>query len=212
MTTGLGQNALRVLLQRYACIDPDVGYCQGMGFVAGFLLTYYNESDAFYMFASILQKKKYKLRELYLPNMIDAQKKIYTYGQLGKKHLNNLWDYLEDQGMHPTMYVTEWIMCLYCRGFSFDLVTRVFEIFLKDGYIFIYKVALALIKSVAVEILSSPFEKIMNILRNLPSLIDSDNVINIALYDMSSITQKHIDYYEEEYATTLNCPKIMHDV
>ena len=35
---------------------------------------------------------------------------------------------------------------MYCRGFSFDLVTRVWDIFFNEGYKIVYRVALALVK------------------------------------------------------------------
>ena len=53
--TSLGQTALRHLLQLYAKIDAQVGYCQGMAFIAGLLLTYMPEEDAFYCFVSALK-------------------------------------------------------------------------------------------------------------------------------------------------------------
>lgn len=30
-------------------------------------------------------------------------------------------------------YATEWFMTLYTRGFSFELVTRIFDIFITEG-------------------------------------------------------------------------------
>jgi hypothetical protein len=45
------------------------------------------------------------------------------------------------------MYFTEWAMTLFCRGFSFELVTRVFDIFLLEGnYKIVYRVSLAILK------------------------------------------------------------------
>jgi hypothetical protein len=55
---GQGQSSLRRLLRCYAALDPDVGYCQGMGFIAGLFLTYMVEDHAFYTFYAVLQVKK----------------------------------------------------------------------------------------------------------------------------------------------------------
>ena len=52
---GDGQNALRKLLRRYATLDPEIGYCQAMAFIAAMLLIYMDEQDAFYNFLAILQ-------------------------------------------------------------------------------------------------------------------------------------------------------------
>ena len=43
-----GQRSLRTILSWYAAVDPDVGYCQGMGFIAAMFLTYLTEEEAFY--------------------------------------------------------------------------------------------------------------------------------------------------------------------
>jgi hypothetical protein len=51
---GQGQLSLRKLLRWYAILDPEVGYCQGMGFLAGLFLTYMIEEHAFYTFYSVL--------------------------------------------------------------------------------------------------------------------------------------------------------------
>ena len=51
--------------------------------------------------------------------------------------------------MLPSMYATEWFMTMFCRGFSFDLVTRVWDIFLFEGYKIVYRVGLALLKVIS---------------------------------------------------------------
>jgi TBC1 domain family member 10 len=53
--TSSGQEALRRLLQMYAKTDGEVGYCQGMAFIAGLLLTYMPEEDAVYCFMAALK-------------------------------------------------------------------------------------------------------------------------------------------------------------
>lgn len=53
--TSEGQDSLRNVLQMYARTDNEVGYCQGMAFIAGLLLTYMPEEDAFYCFMAALK-------------------------------------------------------------------------------------------------------------------------------------------------------------
>lgn len=47
--------ALRQLLQWYAITDKEIGYCQGMGFIAGMLLTYMPVEEAFYCFYAAMK-------------------------------------------------------------------------------------------------------------------------------------------------------------
>ncbi len=123
---GIGQSSLRRLLQWYAALDPEVGYCQGMGFIAGLFLTYMIEEQAFYAFYATLmvsrpycyvddsfpdsppfslslQRPSAPLRMLYLPRLTETQKILFVYEELCKMHLGKLWTYLSEQGMHPTM-------------------------------------------------------------------------------------------------------------
>ena len=44
-----GQASLRRVLKAYSLHDPEVGYCQGMNFIAGMLLTIVSEEEAFWM-------------------------------------------------------------------------------------------------------------------------------------------------------------------
>jgi hypothetical protein len=56
-----GQKGLRDVLRAYACYDPRVGYCQGMAFVAGLLLSYMPAEDAFFMLVSLMEDPLYGL-------------------------------------------------------------------------------------------------------------------------------------------------------
>jgi TBC1 domain family member 10 len=124
-----------------------VGYCQGMGFIAGLFLTYMSEEDAFYMFYAALQRSSAPLRLLYLPRLTETKKVLFVFEKLCEMHLPQLWAHLTGEGMHPTMFFTEWMMCIFCRGFSFELVTRVWDIFLHEGNIkIVYRVSLAILK------------------------------------------------------------------
>jgi hypothetical protein len=44
-----GQAALRRVLRAYSYYDPEVGYCQGMNFIAGMFLTIMSEEEAFWL-------------------------------------------------------------------------------------------------------------------------------------------------------------------
>lgn len=104
---GAGQSALRRVLRCYALHDPEVGYCQGMGFIAGMMLSYMDEHTALSTFIAALsgpsdprpQWIKFKLREMYLPSMAGAQRCLYVFEALGRRHLGRLWTHLEEQGM-----------------------------------------------------------------------------------------------------------------
>ena len=55
---GLGQRQLYNVLKAYSVYDKQLGYCQGMGFVAGLLLLYMCEEDAFWLMVSLLKARR----------------------------------------------------------------------------------------------------------------------------------------------------------
>lgn len=135
-----------VLVLRYACIDPEVGYCQGMGFIAGLLLTYMSEDVAFYAFTALMQHRLGPLRLLYLPGLVDAKRKLFVLDALGQQYLPRLWQHFQSQGIDVSMFAAEWVMTIFCRAFGFDLVTRVIDIYTLLGFSIIYRVSLAILK------------------------------------------------------------------
>lgn len=52
---GPGQVMLQKILQLYAAFDPEVGYCQGMAFIAATFLTYMPQESAFFCLFYVLQ-------------------------------------------------------------------------------------------------------------------------------------------------------------
>ncbi|MCI12859.1 Ypt/Rab-GAP domain of gyp1p superfamily protein, partial [Trifolium medium] len=52
---GPGQRSLYNVLKAYSVFDRDVGYVQGMGFLAGLLLLYMSEEDAFWLLVALLK-------------------------------------------------------------------------------------------------------------------------------------------------------------
>lgn len=59
---GIGQQALTNILNAYANYDPEVGYCQGMGFIVSCLiLQLRNEEQAFWTFVQIMHEFNWRL-------------------------------------------------------------------------------------------------------------------------------------------------------
>lgn len=149
-----------------------------MGFLAALFLTYMPFEQAFYTFFSVLKLEPSPLRELYLPKLIEIQKILFVFDLLAHQHLPRLWAHLTAEGLHPTMFFTEWAMTLFVRGFDFDLVTRVWDIFLLERqFKLIYRVSLAILKVNETALLERRFDKIMAMVRDLPSYCDVEQVM-----------------------------------
>ena len=83
---------------------------------------------------------------MFAANFEAVQKIMGVYWKLVRDASKKLWTHLEGQGLHPSMFATEWFLTLFCRSFPFDLVTRVWDIFWLEGFKIVYRVAIALLK------------------------------------------------------------------
>ncbi|XP_010572737.1 PREDICTED: TBC1 domain family member 1 isoform X4 [Haliaeetus leucocephalus] len=68
---GAGQLSLYNILKAYSLLDQEVGYCQGLSFVAGVLLLHMSEEDAFKMLKFLMFDMG--LRKQYRPDMTILQ-------------------------------------------------------------------------------------------------------------------------------------------
>ncbi|RLN58937.1 hypothetical protein BBJ28_00022414 [Nothophytophthora sp. Chile5] len=142
----LGQCALMNVLKAYSLHDPEVGYCQGMGFLSAMFLCYMPEQQAFWLLVACLNHKRYGLADLYRPRMPKVPEVTFVFQGLLKQLMPQLSTHLENEGLHPTMYLTQWFLTLFTYNFPFEFVTRVWDAFLREGWKVIFRVALALLK------------------------------------------------------------------
>ncbi|XP_059670529.1 uncharacterized protein LOC132316046 isoform X3 [Cornus florida] len=82
---GPGQRSLYNVLKAYSVYYRDVGYVQGMGFIAGLLLLYMSEEDAFWLLVALLKGAVHAPMEgLYL-----GVKIVFKVGLALLKHCQN---------------------------------------------------------------------------------------------------------------------------
>lgn len=173
---GPGQGALTRVLQRYAILDPAIGYCQGMGFLAALLLQYLQEFDAFYALVSLMTRPSLPFRGMYSPGMEDTKKTLTVFSLLASAKFPKLWDHFEQQGVHHSMFATSWIMTVFVSSFHFDFAVRVWDVLWVEGWKIVYKVCLGLLKYSQAELLSCSMEEAMIYFRKLPDTMNPDEV------------------------------------
>ena len=110
---GNGQRKLYKVLSNYSKYNTATGYVQGMGFIVAVFLTYMDEESSFFMLHSLM--KKYKLEGFYLPSFPELKKTFYILLNLEKKYIPKIYELFKKEGMIPSMYASEWIICLFSR-------------------------------------------------------------------------------------------------
>lgn len=98
-------------IQAYSCFDEDLGYCQGLAFVAGALLMKMPEESAFHVLASLLND--YGLRSLYQPDMEGLLLSLHQFDHLLTARDPELSNHFAQQGVTADMYATQWFLTCF---------------------------------------------------------------------------------------------------
>eukprot|EP00249_Psilotum_nudum_P022438 c28518_g2_i4 orf=618-1697(+) len=198
---GPGQISLYNVLKAYSVYDPDVGYVQGMGFLAGLLLLYMSEEDAFWLLVALLKGTVHApLEGLYLVGLPLIQQYLFQFEHLVKEELPRLGTHLEEELINPSMYASQWFFTVFSYSFPFPLAVRIWDVFLAEGVKVIFRVGLALLRYCHDDLVKLPFEKLVHALRNF-----SENVLNpdILLPMAYSIkVSRRLEELRQEYLKT----------
>ncbi|XP_056412527.1 TBC1 domain family member 1 isoform X4 [Hyla sarda] len=195
---GAGQLSLYNILKAYSLLDPEVGYCQGLSFVAGVLLLHMSEEDAFKLLKFLMYDMG--LRKQYRPDMVTLQIQMYQLSRLLHDYHRDLYNHLEEYEIGPSLYAAPWFLTMFASQFPLGFVARVFDMLYLQGSEVIFKVAMSLLGShkpliLQQENLESIVEFIKNTLPNL-GLVQMEKTIN-QVFEMD--ISKQLQDYEVEY-------------
>ena len=186
---GMGQRSLYNVLRSYAKFNEATGYVQGMGFLAAIMLTYMDEESTFWMIHSLMLK--YNMKGYYMNGFPELNRSFYKLLCLMKKHLNKIYEKFKANNVYPSMYACQWFISLFSVNFKFDILVRIFDVFLLEGEKIFYRIALAILKLNECNILNkSCFEYIMAEVKNYYENIDVDKLLKVAFG--FSISRTHL--------------------
>ncbi|XP_008280269.1 TBC1 domain family member 4 isoform X7 [Stegastes partitus] len=195
---GAGQLSLYNLLKAYSLLDTEVGYCQGISFVAGVLLLHMSEEQAFDMLKFLMYDLG--IRRQYRPDMVSLQIQMYQLSRLLHDYHRDLYHHLEEHEISPSLYAAPWFLTLFASQFPLGFVSRIFDFVFAQGTEVIFKVALCLLSSHEGEIVEcDSFESIVDYLKTtLPTLTQTQMEQTIAKVVEMDIS-KQLHAYEVEY-------------
>ncbi|KAK3018705.1 hypothetical protein RJ639_005046 [Escallonia herrerae] len=195
---GPGQRSLYNVLKAYSVYDRYVGYVQGMGFLAGLLLLYMSEEDAFWLLVALLKGAVHAPMEgLYLVGLPLVQQYLFQFEHLVSEHLPKVGEHFIKEMINPSMYASQWFITIFSYSFPFHLALRIWDVFLFEGIKIVFKVGLALLKYCHDDLVKLPFEKSIHSLHNFSEdAMDPDTLLPLA-YSLKVF--KRLEELKQEY-------------
>nr|NP_730989.2 pollux, isoform D [Drosophila melanogaster]AAN13258.2 pollux, isoform D [Drosophila melanogaster] len=195
---GLGQLSLFNLLKAYSILDPELGYCQGLGFICGVLLLHCDEANSFQLLKHLMFRRN--MRTKYLPDMKKFQLQLYQLSRLVKDHLPDLYVWLDQNDVSPTLYAAPWILTVFSSQFPLGFVARVFDLLFLESSDVIFKFAIALLSVHKQQLLAKDnFEEIMDYLKTVVPKMEHTCMEQIMKLVFSMDIGKQLAEYKVEY-------------
>ena len=134
---------LRSILYTYCFYRPDVGYVQGMSYLAAYLLLYMPPYKSFVCFANLLSSPFFHC--FLKMHTAHTELRYRFFLDLLHSHHPQLSFHLSSIGVVPELYLLEWCMTLFCKRLKLDVVGRVWDMVVVEGEIAVYKVGVGLL-------------------------------------------------------------------
>ncbi|KAI7864581.1 rab-GTPase-TBC domain-containing protein [Spinellus fusiger] len=193
-----GQEALFNVIKAYSLYDREVGYSQGVAFIAGPLLLNMPEEEAFCVLVQLMSK--YELRGHFSPQPDLLSQRLFQLDGLLADHLPHVRRHFEVHGIQAHMYASQWFLTLFAYKFPLEVVFRLYDVFFSQGMDAIYRFALALIEKNQSLLLSLESDQLLPVLKGNLLEAYSDN-ISLFIHDAFEIKilPKRLEKLAKEY-------------
>ncbi|KAL4581394.1 hypothetical protein LXL04_017608 [Taraxacum kok-saghyz] len=189
LDTPEGHAAVRRVLVGYSFRDSDVGYCQGLNYVAAMLLLVMKtEEEAFWMLAVLLENVL--VNDCYTDNLSGCHVEQRVFKDLLTKKCPRLSAHLETLGFDVSLVATEWFLCLFSKSLPSETTMRVWDVLFYEGAKVLFNVALAIFKMKEEELLMTLYvgDVIKIIQDTTHNIFDPDDLLTVALDTISFMT------------------------
>ncbi|GAB0090019.1 Rab-GTPase-TBC domain [Sergentomyia squamirostris] len=127
------QRSLFNVLTAYSMYNMEVGYCQGMSGLAGVLLMYMDEEEAFWALSVLLSDRKYAMHGLYIEGFPKLTRFLAHHDKIISKFLPKLKKHFDQFSLDSILYSLKWFFVIFVERIPFSLCLRVWDIYLLDG-------------------------------------------------------------------------------
>ncbi|RZF46463.1 hypothetical protein LSTR_LSTR012538 [Laodelphax striatellus] len=195
---GLGQENLSRISRAYAVYDTEVGYCQGLSFLAATLLLHMPEEQTFCVLVKLMYD--YGLRDLYKDGFECLYLRLYQLNRLMEEQVPQLWKHFAEKGVESHMFASQWFLTLFTARFPLYFVFHIIDIFLLQGMETLFQIAIALLMVFRKDLLQLDFESVLKYFRvTLPKKCRNEDVARQVIKQACSLKMKKLKKYEQEF-------------
>lgn len=163
------------ILNAYANLNPEVGYCQGMNFLAGLLLRVISpsasyisleeEEDVYWMFVCLMDYDS--LRDFYRDGFPLLMKYTIAFYELMKLEIPDLLTHFDKEGISPSLFLHQWYLSLFVNCLPFPTVLILWDSIIADGLPVVLTLSVSLLKVLKNVLMKMDFEQIIKFFKTM---------------------------------------------
>ena len=188
---------LREILRVFVISRPDIGYIQGLSFIAGILLLNMDKFKAFISLMNLI------LNPIILPfykmENESIQQRLKLFKQVFYFNLPELCEHFDELGLLPENYFLSWNMTLFTRDVNLELAKRIWDVFMVEGIKAIYSAAIVFLSHFESKLINMDFVEIMTCIGTIKNInFDEDMAIeamkNVKIPDWVQLEIEKLNY------------------
>ncbi|XP_060520368.1 USP6 N-terminal-like protein isoform X5 [Cylas formicarius] len=192
------QQSLFNVLTAYAMYNSEVGYCQGMSGLAGVLLMYMDEEDAFWAVHILLSDPKYAMHGLYKEGFPKLTRFLAHHDKILTKLLPKVKKHFDKHGLDAILYSLKWFFVCFIERVPFSLCLRIWDIYLLDGERVVTAMAYTILKLHKRNLLKfNDMDSIVHFIQvklYKDFLYDDDTVVRQLEHNMDELKRHKLDH------------------
>jgi Rab-GTPase-TBC domain len=190
-----GQAALRRVLLALSRCTAD-GYCQSHNYLAAWCLLVFTparEEDAFWTLRAVLEQRC--APDTFGAHLKGMHVELGTLGRLAAAKLPRVASRLAALEVVPSLYATDWMLCLFVGVLPTETALRVWDAFLAEGLKMWHRVALALLKTGQAAVLAADnmLDAVEAVRRAAKAAHDADALMMTACANIGSLPGANVE-------------------
>jgi hypothetical protein len=203
-----GKAQLLNILERMCAVPCNVGYCQGMNFIIGAMLSLFRkETITFYCFNCMIQT--YDLINLFAYNTPDYGIRVYQINYYVKKYIPSVYHHFKNNNLSFDMIYSRWLLTLFANYLEINRLDFPWTCFFIDKWKGLIKLCLIMIYELKEQLLKCDLGGLSNLLKEDTIKYHNNYMTSFHLYNnVFKVTNEQLNNLKNDYFIDLAKKKL----
>ena len=203
------RKAIKTVLEVYAYVNKEIGYCQGMNFIVSALHLVINDQElTYYCLYAFIQKLNMQM--VLSDKLIGLKCFLYQFDKLIELKLPKIYKVFVNTESFSCNFASSWFLTAFsgCLLDRIEILHEIWDLLLVKGWKIVFEISLIFLKTQQKYILDYYFSENtihLNSEKIVKSGIEIKNLFEVC--KQLKISKKHLDKLKDDYSKIINDAK-----